>query len=246
MTQAPVTLFLFPYAGGNGNIFRPWLSRLPAWIRPVPLSLPGRGSRFSEKPVATWPDAIADMQQQISGQISGRYAIFGHSLGAILGYEVAKSLMRVGRPSPMWFCASGCAAPACREWDDHWLSCPDEEFVERLRELSGTPPELLENIELLNLILPVLRADFHLSGTYEFAPEPRLRCPVHVLRGTGDDEVNEKEGSLDKWAEVTVSSDFSSTTIEGGHFFLQTSQDAVIHDVVTRLAMVREGRHEHV
>lgn len=246
MAQAPVTLFLFPYAGGNGNIFRPWLSQLPAWIRPVPVSLPGRGARYSEPPVTTWSEAITDIHQQVSGHILGQYAIFGHSLGAILGYEIAKSLMRSGYSSPLWFCASGCAAPACKEWDDHWLNCPDEEFIERLRELSGTPPELLESEELLKLILPVLRADFHLSGTYQFTAQPRLHCPVHVLRGTGDDEVNEKEGSLDKWSEITVSPDFSSTTIKGGHFFLRTSQDAVIHDVVTHLAMVRAGRHEHV
>lgn len=226
-------LFLLPYAGGSEHIYACWNVLLPEWIEPYPLMLPGRGRRMGERPLTEWPSAIADtVQAVLRSAPSGPYAIFGHSLGGVLALELAHALVGRGRGEPVWLGVSAATSPVAREEKTHWLDCSEEEFRERLIELNGTPKELLDSQELMDIMMPVLRADFHLSGTYRGVDREPLICPLSVFDGTEDTELHEKPDAIAGWDRETTGP-VRHLTIEGGHFYIN-SQAARLAELVRR------------
>lgn len=239
-----VTLFCLPHAGAGLAAYRGWAGRLPAWAVPVPLHLPGRGLRRAEAALHDWPALVDGMMRDAMPHLNRPYAIFGHSMGALIGLELAHALRGAVGREPLWFGASGCTAPARREAELHWLDCPDAVVVDELRRLDGTPPELIEDPEMLALMLPILRADFHLCGTHAPPPRPALGCPLLVLGGRAD-EVTAERANLSEWARETQGP-FGIALFDGGHFFVDGARDAVIAtvaDAVAQAAFVPGRRH---
>lgn len=228
-------LFCLPYSGASAMVYAPWRRALPPWIDVRPVELPGRGARMDE-PFATDPQVLAaDLAAELRGQISGPYAFLGHSLGALLAFELAHALVVLGAPAPRLLFASATEAPSMR--DDADLARPrsDAELVADLRRLNGTPEAVLADAELLSHALPVLRADFLLCGAYTHGKHQPLACPVHVLSGTEDDI---DPAALQAW-EAETTGGFALDLLPGDHFFIHAQRARVLEIVADALSAVR-------
>ncbi|RJO70060.1 thioesterase [Nocardia panacis] len=207
--RATVRLYCLAHAGGDARAFAPWSVLLPDHIEVCPIQLPGRGERLPHPPVDTLEAALDQIHAAISTTLP--FALFGHSLGAVLAYEAAH------RRTPAHLFISGHRAPhlPLREQSIHHL--PDREFIARLAELNGTPQVLLENPNFLRMLLPTMRADFKISETYRHRPRPPLPCPLTVLGATEDPDVHRSE--LEAWTQHT-SANCRITEFPGDHFYL--------------------------
>lgn len=242
--MSQLTLLCLPYAGGSAATYRGWQSMLPQWVRVKPVELPGHGTRRFEKSISSWDGLMHWLTHETAPSLQGSFAIFGHSMGALIGYEFAQLLHQRGQP-PVWFAASGCKAPSVRKPELHWLTCPDEEVVDELRGLGGTPLELLQNRELLELVLPTVRGDFHLCGSYRYRLHKPLPCPIFVVSGTEDREVSEPFANLEAWRKETGAQS-NIQLVAGDHFFLENRQaetTALISSELTALRAHMEQTH---
>lgn len=229
--MARTLLFCLPYAGGSAmRIYGRWQRQLPAHVEVVPVEIPGRGSRIAETPL-TSVDAIArDVVGTLVDRIDRPYALFGHSLGALVAFELARRLEHLhGRPATH-LTVSGHRAPHLPppvegQYD---YTLPDPEFKQRLRELAGTPEEVLAHEELLELVIPILRADFEAADTYRWRPGPRLSCPITVYGGADDPEAPPQ--LLPPWSTLT-SGPGDVRVLPGGHFFLNDRVAEVLEGI---------------
>ncbi|WP_028694066.1 thioesterase II family protein [Pseudomonas cremoricolorata] len=233
----PLKLLCLPYSGASAMVYARWRRKLPAWVQVQPVELPGRGARLAEALHTDMQALARQLAAEQRGAASARYALLGHSLGALLAFELAHELQALGCPPPVALFACGTAAPTRREDYDgkNWRQAKsDAELIAELRELQGTPEEVLSNQELMSLTLPVLRADFLLCGHYQYRQRPALRCPLHVLGGE-QDRANAEQ--LRAWAEQSLG-EFSLQMFPGGHFFIHEEEDHV-------LAAIVGGLHKH-
>jgi medium-chain acyl-[acyl-carrier-protein] hydrolase len=229
---ARVRLFCFPYAGGGASMFVRWGRQLAPDIEVCPVQLPGRENRMSE----TCPKRISDVAalavDALGPYFDMRFALFGHSLGALIAYEVAQRLWAKGA-QPQRLIVSAHRAPQIPLPQDPTWHLPDADFKRRLEELNGTPREVFQDEELLQLVLPLIRADFQLDETYTHRTdyEP-LDCPITVFGGVKDAEI--PESHLQAWREVTRSG-FELRRFDGDHFFINTHTAALIDAVAQAL-----------
>lgn len=226
-------LFCLPYSGASAMVYSRWRHSLPAAIEVIPVELPGRGRRFGQ-PLATDFQALGrQLASELAGQLDVPYALFGHSLGALLAHEVAHALRARGCTAPTRLFASGTAAPTRRDTQRFARLQSDEQLLAELRDLNGTPPELLANAELMALTLPVLRADFALCAHYRPLARPPLDCPIHVLAGHQDSATRE---DLDAWG-LETRGGCSLDLFDGGHFFIHEQAPAVLACVAGKLGV---------
>ncbi|HVE76616.1 MAG TPA: alpha/beta fold hydrolase, partial [Actinomycetota bacterium] len=169
--DARVRLFGIPYAGGGASIFRPWAELLPAPVQLCPVQLPGREWRIKETPATRMDDLVGALAEAVDPYTDLPFGLFGHSLGALVAFELARRLESEGKP-PVHLFVSGHRAPQIPTSDRKLHQVPDSLFLMELRRLQGTPEEVLQNPELMRLIAPVLRADFEMAETYEFKEGP--------------------------------------------------------------------------
>nr|WDA66322.1 alpha/beta fold hydrolase [Lysobacter sp.] len=227
-----LSLYCFPYAGGNPVAFLPWQDRLPAWIRVRAVQLPGRAQRLAEAPMHEWPPLIQALADAVAAERAPAFAFFGHSLGALMAFETARACTERGLPLPERLIVSGCAAPSLREPEIGLHQLPEPALIARLRQYQGTPDAVLANAELMRVLLPTIRADLRLSEDYVRAPSPSWRLPIDALYGRGDELVGER---MSGWSEETQG-DTSMHGFDGGHFFLESRRDEVIATVARLLA----------
>lgn len=233
--QARLRLFCFPYAGGGASVFRTWGDDLPQSIEVCPVQYPGRESRMREQAFTNIHELVASLLPALTPFFDLPFAFFGHSMGSLVAFEAARSLRRQQGPLPLHLLASGHRAPQLPDNDPPIYNLPDDEFIEELRKFNGTPELVLQNAELMMLLLPVLRADFELVGTYNYKPEPPLSIPLSAFGGTEDREVS--PDSLDGWREHTTG-DFVQRLYPGDHFFLHSVRDPLLRDISTDLTRV--------
>jgi|SRR5581483_3460586 len=232
-TNAALRLFCFPYAGGSAVLFRDWLDLLAPRIEVMAVELPGHGSRRDEEPFTSVSPLVDALVSALLPDLNEPFAIFGHSMGALVGYELARRLYtRVGL-QPRRLFVSGYSAPGWKRSSRSVHELPDEEFIEELRRLNGTPRELLEDAELMTLALPLLRADFRLVETYQHRPFPLLSCPVSAYGGTADKEVS--ADAIPAWRSFTKGP-FRSQLFEGDHFFIHSAAPRIARQVELDLA----------
>lgn len=242
--NARLRLFCFPYAGGGAAIFRTWARDLPKEIEVCAIELPGRGTRLREPLFTRLPTLVEAISPAILPHLDKPFAFFGHSMGALLGFEVARWLRRQGSPSPVHLFVSGCRSPqiAGRKPDIHLL--PDALFIEELRSLNGTPDEILRDSDLRRLFLPILRADLAVSETYAYSVEGPLDCPISAFGGQHDSMVSPAD--LSAWR-MQTNSDFALRMFAGDHFFLKRDPafllEAISNDIAGALDRVREGQY---
>lgn len=228
--KARLDLLCFNYAGGSTAIYRDWNRLFPDWIAVRPVEMPGHGARLGETPERDAERLVARLATEIGPHLDGPFAIFGHSLGAVLGFRVALAFAAEGRP-PLAFFPSGRHGPFAPSSAAPRAHLDDAGLVEAMRALNGSPPEVLENRELMALLLPIVRADFILSETIGVPAAARLACPVHAFGGEADGEV--PSARIGEWRETTTGA-FGQTLVRDGHFFLhQPGHVAVIRERIT-------------
>jgi medium-chain acyl-[acyl-carrier-protein] hydrolase len=215
--RADLRLFCLPYAGGGAAVYRGWPERAPSGQQVLPRELPGRGTRLREAPVRRLAPLIRSLADALRDALDRPYALFGHSMGGLLAFELARALRRRPVRQPAHVFLSAAAAPSTPPSPPLLHCATDDEIRRRLAELGGTPPDLLDDVELMRLMLPVLRADFAVLETYEHRTEPPLSTPLTVLGGRSDRIVPPR--ALDGWRQHT-SAGSRLCLFPGGHFFL--------------------------
>jgi medium-chain acyl-[acyl-carrier-protein] hydrolase len=231
--HASLRLFAFPYAGGSTLIFRKWREALPSNVELCSIELPGRSTRLREAAFTTIGPLVEAIAQVISPYLDKPFAFFGHSMGAIVSFELSRYLRRRHQVIPARLFISGRRAPQIPDDEPPTYNLPEPEFIEELRRLNGTPREILEHPELMQLILPLLRADFAVCQTYIYKPEPPLSCPISVFGGLQDHPVTRDD--VEAWREQTTAA-FSLRMFPGDHFFLQTSAPIFLRTLAGELA----------
>ncbi|GLX02159.1 alpha/beta fold hydrolase [Microtetraspora sp. NBRC 16547] len=221
---ARARVLLFPHGGGSASYYRPWAAAAPWDIEFLAVQYPGREDRYTEPVPADMQRLAAVLAADLP--LDGPplpTILFGHSMGAIVSYEIARHLTALGEP-PTGLVVSGHPAPALTRPGRVHLGS-DAELIEELRRTDATHRDLLDNASFIQAFLPVIRSDYRLSETYRPLPGARLRTPVTVLYGDRDPEINSSEA--DGWREVT-DSPCELRVFEGGHFYLDEHRDSVI------------------
>jgi medium-chain acyl-[acyl-carrier-protein] hydrolase len=220
--QITQKLFCFPYAGGSAAIYRDWGNKLPSGIEVRAVQLPGHGHRLNEPLFTSVEPLVEFLAEELKPDLQGSFALFGHSMGAIISFELAELLRRRNRPGPSHLFLSGRPCPHRTEKEKSTYNLPEREFIEELRRMQGTPNEVLEHPELMAVLGPILRADLEICQTYEYQPrpQPQLDCPITAFGGLQDEEVSREQ--LDGWREYTASF-FAVRMLAGNHFFLHNS-----------------------
>ncbi|WP_104112274.1 thioesterase II family protein [Micromonospora chalcea] len=233
--DADVRLFCLPYAGGGAAAYRGWQRAAPPGVQVVALELPGRGTRLQEAPFLRLAPLIRSLADALTGALDRPYALFGHSMGGLLAFELARALRRRPVRQPEHVFVSAAASPDSPSSRPLLHCAADDEIRAHLAKLGGTPPEVLDNADLMRLMLPVLRADFSVLETYEHRPEPPLATPLTVLGGRGDRIVPPR--ALDGWRRHT-SARSRLCLFPGNHFFLHGARAEVVATVARDLAPV--------
>ena len=222
---ARIILYCLPYAGGDVSIFSNWRSRLPSFVEVCPIKLPGRGARIGEPAGTSILWLAAEIAEAIKYSSTKPHALFGHSMGALLAFEITRAMRNNGGPMPLHLFASGCAAPHIRRNPRITHHLPDAELVSEVQRLNGTPPEFFDHPDLVSLLLPMLRADFRVCETYAYRPQELLDVDITVLGGDRDPEVTTFQ--LNAWRELTTGR-VSTELIPGDHFFLHQCEHRVL------------------
>lgn len=221
-------LFCFSHAGGGPSFFRPWPAALRPEIAVRRVLLPGRESRLDEPPFRRIADLVDPLCAALEPHLDQPYALFGHSMGAVVAYEVARRFSMAGRTGPRCLIVSGRRAPGLPGNPARLSALPDEEFIREVARLGGIPREVLSEPELLGMLLPTLRADYELSETYRPLPGGRLDCPVAAYLGTCDPETEYTQ--MLAWAQVTTG-EFAVRVFHGDHFYLKAGRPDVLNAV---------------
>lgn len=227
-------LFCFPYAGGGTAAYYPWAKLLPAEVALYSIRLPGRESRLRESPYLRLTPLVEDLLDVLSPYLDTPFAFFGHSMGALLAFELTRRLRARNLPQPVHLFASGHRAPQLPDPHPPLYQLPDDELIREIDErYNGIPRAILENPELLTLFLPAIRADLTILDTYQHADEPPLDCPISVFGGNEDSSVNRDE--LSAWRSQTQGP-FRLRMFAGDHFFLQGAQTEVLQALTQDLS----------
>jgi len=208
-------LVCFPHAGGAATYFRPVSAALSPRIDVAAVQYPGRQDRRAEPPVTSIGELADLVTARLRPRLDRPTAFFGHSMGAVLAFEVARRLEADGHALTALF-VSGRRAPCrTRVETSHLLS--DDQLLAEIRGLSGTDASLLADDEIARMILPALRGDYRAAETYRYPPGPDVSCPVHALTGADDPKVTVDEARA--WSAHTSAS-FALRVFPGGHFYL--------------------------
>jgi len=225
-------LFCFSYAGGNAFNFFRWQEALDPAVEVCAVQLPGRSARIAEEPIGSLPALLQAVAPVISRMDDLPCAFFGHSVGALVAFELSRYLRLHGLSTPSHLFMSGCHAPQFRSPTRQLHTLSDAQFTEVLREYEGTPPEVLESRELMELLLPAIRADFAIAENYRYRHGPLLPMPISVFAGRED--LNKEPGQVDGWQKET-SGACQVTWFDGGHFFVNSQRAAVLEQLHAEL-----------
>jgi surfactin synthase thioesterase subunit len=211
-------LLCFPYAGGGASVFRAWHGALPDDVEICAVQLPGRENRIAEMPHARLSSLLAPLADGLRPLLATDFAVFGHSMGALIGFEFARYVRNELGLEPVHLFVSSHKAPQLTKPDRRGDGLREDEVLDELRRLDGTPREIIENDELRRLVLTLMGADLSICRTYEYAPDDRLDCGISAFGGLSDREVSRSD--LAAWRAHTSGS-FTLRMVPGGHFFIR-------------------------
>ena len=231
--QAPLRLFCFSYAGGGASVFRPWADMLPQGVEVCCIQLPGHEFRLGEPAYTRLAPLIQSLADAISPYLDRPFAFFGHSMGALIAFELARQLRRTHDKHPVRLCLGAYRAPHLKNPNIKIYHLPSEVFKVVLRA-DGIPERILQNEELMQAMLPTLRADFELCDTYKHTEEPPLECPFSIFGGVEDIRVSAAD--LEAWHRHSALPS-SLVMLPGSHFFLHSAQDLLLAALAQDLAL---------
>jgi medium-chain acyl-[acyl-carrier-protein] hydrolase len=243
---ATLRLVALPYAGGGAAPYYRWRQTLDSRIELVPIQLPGREGRISEPPLTDLGTLVTEIANAMTPVLDRPYAILGHSMGGTIAFELAREMRRRSERLPELLIVAASAAPHQQQSEQSMSSLSDDAFIAEMnRRFHGIPSAVLEHKELLQLLLPALRADMALLETYKFLDEPPLDLEILALGGTEDRAVSRTQ--LAEWRRHT-SANFSQRMFPGGHFFLFPASErspaevpAAVRTIADRLSRLMEG-----
>jgi surfactin synthase thioesterase subunit len=219
--SASLRLLCFPFAGGGAQSFRPWLAQLPSGVELCAAQLPGREMRLRETPFSDVRVLVRAMLPELMTHTDKPFVLYGHSMGALIAYETARLMQEEHAISPVRLIVSGRVAPHFALARPPINKLPQDQFIAGLKRLNGTPREILEDNDLINLIGPMLRADLAIHEEYVHEPGPRLACDIVAFGGLCDTEAG--RGGLNAWQDMTAGP-VTLRMLPGDHFFIQTAQ----------------------
>lgn len=243
---ASLRLFCFSYAGGGAAVYRPWALAMPASVDLCAVVLPGRESRLREPPLRHMAELLAALAPALEPHLDRPFVFFGHSMGALVAYELARTLQHRGAPTPLRLLLSGRRAPHLPEPEPPIHHLEDESFMAEIqRRYNGIPAEVLQYRELLNLLLPSLRADMAVIETHrheDAAARAAFAGPISVFGGL--DDVRASRHELEAWQDHTPQR-ITLRQFPGGHFYFNDSdtRDALIATVAADLQAHIAGPH---
>lgn len=229
--SADLRLFCFHYAGGSATVFHKWAESMPPSVELCAIQLPGRGARIGEPLLSTVDAVINPLASAMSPYLDKPFMFFGHSMGALLSYELTHRLREMYGLQPEHLFVSGRRAPQLPQ-HTAYHAMTDAEFMEHLYQLNGTPKAILENAELMQLTLPMLRADFQICETHCYQSRAPLSCALSAFGGLQDPDV--AYAHLTDWQSQTTGQ-FNVHMFPGDHFFIQSTTHAVLQLIVRRI-----------
>lgn len=232
--QATQKLFCFPCAGGTTSAYSKWHNYLPKDIEINLVQLPGRSYRIEEPPFTEFLSLAKTLASVIKPYLNKPFAFFGHSMGAILGFEIARQLRRENHLIPTHLFAAGSPAPENPIKKPFIHKLPEAEFIAELQyRYNAIPQQIVNNKELMRLFLPCLRADFTMIETYLYTPEKPFDCPITVFGGLQDKAIS--LDSLEKWR-METNHIFNLEMFTGDHFFLHHPQSSFLQSLSRKLS----------
>lgn len=227
-------LFCLPYAGGSEAIYYKWKKFLDPSIELVPLALKGRGKRFGEDFYGNLEEAVEDIFENIKDRIVDEdYAIYGHSMGSLLAYELYYKISEQNFRKPIHIFFSGYIAPSIIRKRENTYALPDNDFMQKVMKLGGTPEELMNNQVLLQTFLPIIRSDFKILESYKYEKrEKKIDCDVSILNGKQD---SIKLNEILAWKNH-VSRGFNIYNFEGNHFYININVENITNIISNTLS----------
>lgn len=231
-----VRLLCFPHAGGGASFFQPWVKTLPDWIELCAVQLPGRETRLREPALQDLQPLISSAASALQPLLREPYALFGHSMGALVAFELAREMRRRRERMPCCLFVSGRHAPHMRKVEQFIRHLPEPAFLrEVIVRYNGIPQAILDEPELLQLILPPMRADIGMLEKYQHVPEEPLGIPLSAFTGLDDKTIPYEE--MAAWRRHTAAA-FRVELLPGDHFYLQSSRDMLIRSLAGDLTAV--------
>lgn len=233
--QNRIKLIGLPYAGGNKFSFNEFYQYLGDSVESITLELPGRGKRISERLLDDLDSMTDDLYLQIRPYLQDDYILYGHSMGGILGNLLIRKILSNNKKPPSVFLITGCAAPQFRKKEAHLHVLTDAKLKDELGKLGGFPDEIMHNDELMEFLLPIIRADIKALETYAYQQDPRYKVPVTIIIGDNEDISDEQ---LYGW-ELETSGPFEAHKFEGNHFFILDHFEALADLVHEKVDAIR-------
>ncbi|MFJ9646085.1 thioesterase II family protein [Streptomyces sp. NPDC004244] len=229
---APVRLLCLPHAGGSASFYFPLARALAPTVEVLAVQYPGRQDRRQEPLVADIATLADRITEALSAYGDKPLALFGHSMGAVTGFEVARRLEARGA-GPVELFVSGRRAPSTSRSEHHWHLATDAELVAEIKSHGAAGSELLDDPEIRAMLLPTIRSDYRAVETHVSPPGARVGCPITAFTGDADPKVTVEEARA--WERHTTGG-FRAQVFPGGHFYLSDHQDAVLRTVSARLS----------
>ncbi|HYC29114.1 MAG TPA: alpha/beta fold hydrolase [Chitinophagaceae bacterium] len=228
-----INLYCLPFSGGSKYSYKAFSQYAPPFLNIIPLEIPGRGSRSGEELLTDIELTADDVFDQIKNGLDKPYAIYGHSMGGILAYLLARRIIDAGLDQPLHLFVTGCVAPSLKYRDlvDHTL--PKEEFLQKIKDLGGSPDSVLSNPALMEFFEPILRADFEAVATYKHIPAAPFSIPVSAVLGDAENATIEEAMQWQKETTATV----DVKTLPGNHFFIFEHPDYIIQMISRKLQL---------
>jgi len=225
-------LLCFPYAGGGTSMFWNWSAHFSPFVEICAVRLPGRETRYQEPAFTDMDLLIEALIDPLLPVLDKPFVFFGHSMGALVSFELARFLRKRYGLTPKQLLVSARRAPQIPHQTPPLFNLPEPDFLEEIRRFNGIPSTILEDRELMQLFLPTLRADFSVLETYQYVSEKLLDCPINVFGGLQDTQVTVEE--LEAWQEQTLG-DFSLQMFPGDHFFLNTASQKKLLESISSI-----------
>ncbi len=221
--QSKIKVFCFPFAGGSASAYRLWKDYLPEEVDVYAVQLPGREERISDPLITDLKASVEKMASEILPLLDKDFVFFGHSMGAVMALELAQTLEQQNK-IPAQVIVSARCSPLLTDPETQIHQLSDKDFVQAIRDYNGTSEIVLQNKELMAMFLPILRADFEMSETYQYSHAKPLSCPLTAICGVEEKELEERH--ISGWKAVTTGP-FATKMFSGGHFFIKDEIEAL-------------------
>jgi len=232
--NANVRLFCFHYGGGSGVSFYPWIGKIPNFVELMVVELPGRGNNMSQPLLTDVHDITIFLVEEIKYYLDKPFVFFGHSVGSLISFELTKAMKGQNLPLPVHLILSGSMAPHTLHKRQHICHLDDEAFSKELKIYNGIPQEVQNESSLMDIFLPIIRADMSIIENYKYSPSKPLECDITTI--TGNDDLTVSREDAKAWGHYTGLS-YNHCTLNGDHFFIKTALQEVINIVLQTISM---------